>query len=425
MTSHAAAILDVALFGAMERYGDLCMNAVIDLKRGFDRAAIERAVERTIEAFPVLGARYETNWWRDRWVPIAGPASDAIHFEPSGMDDGGVEARTAAWVRAPIDPTRERPIRVVAIERGAGMRLILSLLHIAVDGAGVAAVGHVFGAHLYGVSPALPTGGPRGLLGALGGLKWFHLPVLARGLATTTLRPLLHWLAAPRTSAYPSEPGAPAVWRTTVVPREDIERARARCGGVTVNDVLVAVFARVAASRSQEKNVVVSYTIDLRRYGKEPRLVAANTSSVMSAILPRDALGTLESAARAAALATRQDRDRLYGPALVLGPTLLGAIVPHVVARGIIPLVGAAAVDVPLDRGMAFTNVGRIDDGLRAFGEDIENIRIIGPRTTGTTIPIVVAFGFRGALHLEMYVGPGIGMEVLEVIEQEILDAMK
>lgn len=421
MTAHVAPILDVALFGAMERYGDLCMTAVIDLERAFDRATIERAVQRTIDAFPVLGARYERNWWRDRWVPIDGPATDVVHFEPNG----DLEARTEAWVRAPIDPTRERPIRVVALERPEGMRLVLSLLHIAVDGAGVAAVGHVFGAHLYGVAPALPTGGSRGLLGALGGLSWFHLPVLARGMASAALRPLLHWLAAPRTSPYPSDPAAPAAWRTTVIPREEMEQTRARCGGATVNDVLVAAFARVAAKRSRERNVVVNYTIDLRRYGKEARLVAANRSSVMSVILPRECLGTLESAVLAAKEATRRDRDGLYGPALVLGPTLLGAVTPHAVARGLIPLVGTAAVDVPLDRGMAFTNVGRIDDGLRAFGDDIENIRIIGPRTTGTVIPVVVAFGFRGALHLEMYVGPGIGPRVLELIETELLDAMR
>lgn len=421
MTAHVAPILDVALFGAMERYGDLCMTAVIDLTRAFDRAVIEDAVRRTVEAFPVLGARYEKNWWRDRWVPMDGPVTDAVHFEPNG----DLEARTEAWVRAPIDPTRERPIRVVVLERPTGVRLVLSLLHIAVDGAGVAAVGHVFGAHLYGVAPSLPTGGPRDIVSALGGLKWFHLPVLARGLVTTTLRPLLHWLAAPRTDAYPSEPGASASWRTFVIPPEEMTRTRERCGGATVNDVLVGVFARIAAKRSQEKNVVVSYTIDLRRYGKEARLVAANTSSVMSAILPRDALGTLERAVVAASEATRRDRDRLYGPALVLGPTLLGVVVPHGVARGIIPLVGTAAVDVPLDRGMAFTNVGRIDDGLRAFGDDIENIRIIGPRTTNTVIPVVVAFGFRGALHLEMYVGPGVGPEVLEVIEAEFRDAIR
>ncbi|MFO0615591.1 MAG: hypothetical protein U0414_23560 [Polyangiaceae bacterium] len=420
MTTHAAPILDVALFGAIPRYGDLCMNAVIDLRRSFDRSAIERAVERTVEAFPVLGSRYAPRFWRDQWVRLDTPAAEAVHVE----DERDLEGQTDTWVRRPFDLTRERPLRVLGIQRARGMRLILSLMHVAVDGAGVAAVGHVFGAHLYGVDPAVPTEQRRDLRRALGGLGWLHVPVLARGMVSAALRPLRQAFAGRRTEAYPSAPSAPAAWRTLVFPREQMDAIRARCGGATVNDVLVGAFARVSARRSKDSKVVVSYTMDLRRYGREPRLIAANTSSVLSAILPRADLGTLERAVASASAATKRDRARLFGPALLVGPTLLGAILPTAVTRSLIPVIGAAAVDVPLDRGMALTNVGRVDDGLRAFGEDIEGLRIVGPRIAGVPVPLVVAFGFRGALHLEMYAAPGVGAEALEVLEREIREAM-
>ena len=35
-----------------------------------------------------------------------------------------------------------------------------------------------------------------------------------------------------------------------------------------------------------------------------------------------------------------------------------------------------------------------------------------------------VAFGFRGALHLELYGGPGAGAEMLAIIESEIREAL-
>lgn len=421
VTTAVAPIFDVALFGAIPRYGDLCMNCVLDLRRAFDRAALEAAVAAVIEAFPVLGSRYEPGFWRDRWVRVDGPVSDVVHVE----DAGDLDAQTDAWVRRPIDPVRDRPIRVVSIPRPGGTRLILSLMHIAVDGAGVAAVGHVFGAHLYGIPPALPTERRRDILRALGGLEWFHLPVLARGMASTALRPIKQFFAGRRTDAYPASPSEPAAWRTIKIDADAVAAVRSRCGGATVNDVLVAAFARVGARRSRDPSVVVSYTMDLRRYGKEPRLVAANTSSVMSAILPSNALGTLEEAVAAASEATKRDRDKLFGPALLIGPTLMGAVMPHAFARKLIPVIGLAAVDVPLERGMALTNVGRVDEGLRAFGDDVEDIRIVGPRIAGVSIPLVVAFGFRGALHLELYAGPGLGARALEILESEIREALR
>ena len=40
-----AELTDVGLFAAMPRYGELCIHAVIDLRRGFTRDALERAPE--------------------------------------------------------------------------------------------------------------------------------------------------------------------------------------------------------------------------------------------------------------------------------------------------------------------------------------------------------------------------------------------
>ena len=128
-------LVDMALFGARHRHGDMSIHALVDVRRSFSREELERALAATVEAFPVLGCRYEPGLWRDRWAPVGSPLADAVHHE-EGCD---LEARTTFWVGGSPAATRERPVRLVGLTEGGRHRLILSLLHVAVDGAGVEA----------------------------------------------------------------------------------------------------------------------------------------------------------------------------------------------------------------------------------------------------------------------------------------------
>ena len=70
------------------------------------------------------------------------------------------------------------------------------------------------------------------------------------------------------------------------------------------------------------------------------------------------------------------------------------------------------------------TNVGRIDDGVAAFGDAIERVRIVGPNIRGVSVPAIVAYGFRGELHLELFAPPGLGEGALDELERELRDAL-
>jgi NRPS condensation-like uncharacterized protein len=417
----SAELPDVGLFGARGRYGDLCTHAIVDLGRAFSRDELERALAETLRDFPVLGHRYQPGLWRDRWVPVEGPISDAVYFEVS--ED--IEPETANWVRRSLDSTRDRQIRVVALKRGDRLRLVLTLSHLAVDGAGIAAVGHVLGARLYGVPPALPVEQRRDIWRALEGLRWYHLPVLGKAFAGEALRPLRHLAARRRERPYRRDAASVATWRHVVVTGAELERIRRRCGGATVNDVLIAALARVAATQTSRGPVVVTYTMDLRRYGTAPRLTAANTSSILSVLVARDALGDLPSAVAAVAAQSARQQRGLAGPGFMLVPYALGAGMPHAAVRAMTKVFGPLMVDVPISRGLLITNVGRVDEGLRAFGDDIEALRIVGPNILGVPIPVVVAFGFRGELCLELFAAPGIGEHAVEEMEREILTALE
>ena len=419
-----AELADVGLFESMSRYGDMSIHAVLDLRRTFSREELERAASATIEDFPVLGGAYEPRFWRDRWRRVEGPVSGIVHVVDEPVD---LEADTEAWARRPIATTRERPLRIVSLRRRQGSRVIVSVMHVAVDGGGAAAVGHVLGSHLYGVRPSAPVDARRGVRSALDRLRWRHLPALARDVAKAVTQPLRTLAATPRERPYPVGGAREASWRYLVIPAADLARIKARCGarGASVNDALIAALARVGAGRSSRGPLAVTYTMDLRRYAASPRLTAANTSTILTAIVPRAAIADLATTASAVAAITSRQRRGLEGPAFLVAPLALGAIVPHAFARRLTRWLHPALVDLPLDRGLLVTNVGRLDDGLAAFGDDLEAVRVIGPNLDSVGVPAVVAYGFRGELHLELFAGSPLGAGALEEFEAELRGALE
>jgi len=420
-----AELPDVALFGSAERYGDLGIHAVIDLRRRFERAELERALGATIRAFPVLGRRYVMGFWRDRWQEVEDPLSAAVHVEEEESPD--LEAVTESWARRPIDTARERPLRVVSLARGSGSRLIFSITHLAVDGAGAAAVGHVLGSHLYGSEPVAPTDARRSIASSLEGLRWYHLPVLMRDVAGTLALPIRTYLAAKRERHFPTQVASEASWRHVTFSAAEVDEIKARCRprGASVNDALIAALARVAAARSSRGPLAVMYTMDLRRFAGSPRLTAANTSSILSVIVPRSSVGDLATTAEAVSRVTSRQHRGLAGPAFLLTPLALAFGAPHAWARQVTRWLHPVLIELPLQRGLVFTNVGRIDAGLSAFGADVERVRVIGPTVAGVRVPAVVALGYRGELHLQLFAAPGLAPSALEELEAELCEALE
>lgn len=417
-----AELADVGLFGSIDRFGDLGVHAMVDLRRSFTREELEQAFRRTVTDFPVLGCVYRPGFFRDAWMPTREPLSDAVHV----VAEGDLEAETYRWTRKPLDACADRPLRVVSLARGKGCRLIVSLSHLAVDGAGMGAVGHVFGSHLYGLPPATPVESRRDLGPTLAGLSWKHLPVLARDAVTTLLQPLRTYAAGRRETSYASSPWHEATSRRVILEPDEVRALQARCApGLSVNDLLVSAMARVSAQRTRKGPVVVIYTMDLRRFAGRAHLSATNASSILTAVVPREATGELASAAAAVRKLTARHRSSLVGPAFLLVPLALAAGTPHGLLRRVVPRLHTVLVDVPLDRGLILTNVGRIDPGLAPFADDLEDVRLHGPNIRGVSTPTVVAFGFRGRLHLELFAPPGLGEAALDSLERELHDALE
>jgi NRPS condensation-like uncharacterized protein len=417
----SAQLADVGLQGSAHRYGELCVHAVLDVRRSFTRPELEHAVRATITSFPVLGSIYEVHFFRDRWVQARAPISEMVHF---GIEKD-LESDTRSWTDRWLNPTREPPFRVVCLPKDQGCRLIFSISHLAADGAGMAAVGHVFAAFLYGMEPRLPVESRRDLRRALDGLGLQHIPVLARDLAVSVVQPWRVWTAGPRNRPFPADSLQKSSSRMMILEKSTLEALQARCGKrVRINDLLVAIVGMVSAKRTSYGPVSVLYTMDLRRFSRKPHLSATNASSILTTVVPREATQNLADAVEAVEAETKRHRESLAGPAMLLLPMLLAGSAPHAFVRRLLPAIHPILVELPTSRGFIFTNVGKIDQGLGPLAADIEHIRVVGPSLRGISTPAIIAFGLNDRVHLELYAPPGLSEAALDELENELREVI-
>ena len=159
---------------------------------------------------------------------------------------------------------------------------------------------------------------------------------------------------------------------------------RVKAKGGTINDALVAAMCQVLGARTDRGPVTVSYTIDLRRYLARPRLVVANLSSVLLVTLTRD---ELRSDPLSAVIAqTRAHRRQMAGLAYILGLQSSLRLAPHALLRRVFPLLARWFITPGLERGMIMTNIGPMDRGVGFFGDDVRDLRIIGPTLEGVPV---------------------------------------
>ena len=401
MTVLPATSADVALVAAARIVGVLTHHALVDLAHDLDDDTLMRAVERTLADLPLLDCRYVHGQLRDRWESVDTPVEDDLHIESVAE----VEAATRSWIAHPMTPEGGRQVRVVLLRHPTGTRMLLSLTHAAVDGAGSMAVAATLGAHLTG-QPRAPIEPRRSLTLPLSGLPLKARALLPLLVAKEGLSPLA-MLRQPAHGAF-SGSGPPG-WTDIVLDAHHTSalKARAKAVGGTLNDALVTALAQVAAHNAQGERTWVAYTVNFRRYlGPPPRLIAGNLSGIATVNLPTElALGP--HALPAVVQQTRHHLNRLSALAHFVGLATPIRVLPHRVAHRVVPWMSRVLIRSALRRALVVTNIGRIDAGLGAFGDLVDNLRIVGPSADRAPIPTVAAFGLKGRLHLHVHAATG------------------
>lgn len=413
--------LDLAMGGLGPELGHGVQHLflLVDLSRRFSVQELERAAAATVVTFPILSCRQRVSWWRDRWVP------DPAHTERDVVEvvevTTDVEEETRKLTARELDPERGWPWRVTMLRTARGGRLVVTVLHMAADGAGALAILRELVTRLVeqddaatanvalGVrrAPDEAEESPRPERGAMQLLRgrslvdfWTLGAELARESARSLLVPFISRTAEPHSVR---SGRLRPVFRSVSVPIGEGTAFRRRCRelGCTINDALVATLAMVNGSLSERGIVGTFFTVDLRRYLPDDRPRIANLSGFDTLLLRREHLGSFERAVSAVSARTSKRKGRFVGLPTMLVMSALGAGWPHAFQRAA-GVVGTMLFRGFTSRGLLVTNLGRLDDCLSPLGGDALSATVIGPFLRGQRAPIVTASSFRGTLHLEI-----------------------
>lgn len=413
MSRRNAEFLDTVYLAIAARHGHAALHVRLDLLRAYSSAALRNAVERAVRVFPVLDCCYERHLWRDRWQPDTSPLGLIVHSETaSGSGDPGVEDWLGQWINRPLDPYARRPFRVVQREApDGGATLLISVLHAAADGAGVAAIVHELACSLSGSTRPLPEPAARGLLPLVRALSVDTLARLPRDLVDATLQPLSLRSVSPRGPVRRvGGESASAQVRSLTLAGQDFRLLRRACSqvGATLNDGLLALMAMVTAELTEGGPVPVYYTASLRRAVPQAAATAANLSAGQVVLLPRSAVGSLAHTTAAIARITRGHKRAVPGLSMALSQWLSLAWMPHAFVRhtAVLPFehMGLSL----FRRALLFTNVGALDEHVAPFGADLQSASIMGPFVDAFPAPIIMATGFRGTVTLQLCAGAGL-----------------
>ncbi len=401
-TTLPAEMVEVVVDSLEHEHPHVHLHLVMDLERSISQEELVTALEGLVEAFPVMGCRYQPHWWRDRWIPWEGDLASMCHV--AHVDD--VESSTLEWAARPFRYLEEPTVRVAFFARsgGDGGRLVLTLHHMTVDGGGLKAAGAVLVSLLCGEEPDPPPTDDRALRNVIRSLRLADLPVLLHEMVLESVTPISLLKVGALDHGTPGGTGEPdPLWVPLRLDRERTARFVAACKsrGATINDGLVATLARMAASRGEGGSVMVAYTVDLRRYLRWTRAQATNLAGVSMVVLSRASTRSAEAALEAVVRVIGEQKRRLTGLAYALLPAFTVGWLPH----GLMRRVGAMIIREILrrfNRSMALTNIGSLDAVVAPFGDDVTYACIIGPFVHGNAVPIFTITGFRGTLTLQV-----------------------
>ena len=419
--SSPAQLTEVLLHGTEADLPHVHLHLSVDLIRPYPREQLEAAARRVIEVFPVLGCRLRPSWWRDRWLPWGGDVADLVHVERT--DD--LASTTRSQVARRFDHVTAPTWRLAQLEHVGGARLLISLHHMTGDGGGLKALANVLVASLAGVEPSPEPTASRSMLAPLWRLRLRDLPVLALEFVREGLQPLSVLRVRKLRRGFAPGDGAPdPAWRTVALRGEAassfIDGCKAQ--GATINDGLVAAVARLSGERGERGPVAAGYTIDLRRY-LPPTSRITNLHGVSLVVLPRRLAGDPERTLRAVSDRIGEQKRRLPGLAYTLLPLLLIGWLPH----GLLRRVGRLVLNnvlASINRALAVTNIGALDETLAPLGDNATAASVIGPFVHGLPLPVITATGFRGGLTLHVESTGSVAAEALDELAEELTSAL-
>ena len=424
-----AQFMDSGFYAGRAAFGSSPLHISLDLDHPFTTSELERGVVETIEAFPVLGCRYELGLWRDTWSASDDDSSLPLQELDSDED---LDTATAKLMVDELDPCRDGPWRVTQIRARDGCRLIVTVLHMLADAAGALTVVRELGARLTGVEPHQSWGDrgmDRSLFQIIRALRISDVGTLLAETASFLALPFRYLrfarhkeLGAAGTEMDLGNPVFRSV-RFDVAPGSAIRR-RCRKLGCTVNDALVAVVSLLNDKISGAGDLGAFFTVDFRRFLEDALPRVTNASGMEVLMLSRSDVGDFDRTAKVVHEKISKRKRRLPGLPAIIANFAVMTMLPHALLRFVIPLWarwGAALVN----RGLLVTNIGSLDSYLDTFGERVTDATMFGPFLPGFDMPVITATGFKNSLVINVNGFDGSGLTALDLLEGQLQNIME
>ena len=385
-------------------FAELTMRLEMELGKALDAARLEKAVDLTLDAEPVLGCRFVDKVRRPYFERLEVKKRSAFLLANSAGEYD-------AFKFAPIDHRTGPQINVCLWHSPEGDRLLLKVSHQVADAAGVKDIAAMLSG-IYrqlsedpGYRPSPNVKEQRSYWQVVRHVPWHAYPRIFLNFVNRVALFRSHTV---HTLSVADGPREPVTYVVRVIPSSRVSTLAeyGRSHDATLNDIFLAASLRGlvnTANWDKRSHLSLTTTIDMRRYIPSGRAEAvANLSTVL---IHGPDLGTepgddFKTTLGRVARITRYGKTHWIGFDLLFSPfTPLFKIMPHAWAiRRYNEFTRLGLRQHAVDHG--FTNTGPIDPGSVDFGIRPSVAHILPPQNYPPTPFVWGLSGYDGTLTL-------------------------
>jgi NRPS condensation-like uncharacterized protein len=350
-------------------YSEPLIRCRIDFSSRIDEGALRKAVMLSLDAVPLINACFDDKPFKPRWVGKAFTGNDIIHVVEVDSD---TDEQIIQLYSSNIDFATEPQLKIHLIRRPRGDTACIIINHMICDAAGFKEYLYLLSA-LYTRVINNETPPPleyrsRGVGQIFAGISW------AEKLSILRLD-----YSAYDTSSEKEQKGITftegadtPIMETVVVSKEDFLQMKTsgREKGATMNDMIMAAFARVFCLRAGIDEITLPCTMDLRKYVPSGQYGIGNLSAICMCKVSVQEDDLFEEALKQVSAQMQSYKSSKT----ILKSVMLWNLTTHLVSFRSLKRDVAKIVK----RSVAcFSNLGIIQDELMNFGDTpIENIAL-------------------------------------------------
>ncbi len=253
------------------------IHAYLQFGGAIDEQMLIRAVTASISYVPLLECVFSPAPLRPRWISRGFTGADLVFAEAVG--DLELDSRTNAVLTRVLSVETDPPLRLTLLHAASGDRLCVVMSHLVCDGAGLkqylALLSDLYNRLLSGLSlpPARQT--IRSAQRLFRRMRW------PERLSLWSMKYDSLQQSESLRVPYTGDPAHPLI-RTRPLPPDSLAALKqyAHARHATVNDVLLAAYARALAKATGESHVSLPCPVDLRKYlGEDDSLSICNLTT--------------------------------------------------------------------------------------------------------------------------------------------------